>query len=293
METRKLVRTGAETYTLSLPKEWVKKNKLNKGDLLFIHQNKSYLEIRPAEGKETKEEKEVVITIDGKDISTLRRETISAYINNYNKFVFIGESLDGKLDDIRGVLNNFLALEILEHTEKRLVVKDYLDLKEFSLDNIIRRMDMLVRSIIIDSKNSFEKKAVHENLRLRDYEVDKLFFLLNRLVRSRDISPKEAISYFWIAKTLEGISDDVKEIAEEFEKAGDRAVLKKYNAVEEYYKEAVKAYMKNDKHLADKLISQRSSMIEELNQIKEKGIAARMKNIVANSRNIAKIALDS
>jgi phosphate uptake regulator len=294
METRKLVKTGAETFTLSLPKEWVRKNKLNKGDLLFICQNKGSLEIRPAEGKEKKEEKEITITIDDKDISTLRRETISAYINNNTKLSFIGESLNGKMEDIRKILHNFLALEIIEHTDKRLVVKDYLDLKEFSLDNIIRRMDMLVRSIIIDSKNSFEKKGVHENLKLRDYEVDKLFFLLNRLVRSRDISPKEAISYFWTAKTLESISDDIKEIAEEFEKTRDKKmILAKYEEIENYYKEAIKAYMKNDKQLADKLISQRTGMTKDLEKIKEKGISVRLQNIIANSRNIAKIALDS
>jgi phosphate uptake regulator len=293
METRKLVKTGAETYTLSLPKEWVKKNNLNKGDLLFLHQNKSSIEIRPAEGREEKEEKEITIQIDGRDISTLRRETISAYINNFTKFSFVGEKLNEKLDDIRKILHNFLALEIIEHTDKRLVVKDYLDLKEFSLDNIIRRMDMLVRSIIIDSKNSFEKKGVHENLKLRDYEVDKLFFLLSRLVRSRDISPKEAIAYFWIAKTLESISDDIKEIAEEFEDTKDKSIVAKYEDVESYYKEAIKAYMKNDKQLADRLISQRGRLIDELEKIKEKGIAARLKNVVANSRNIAKVALDS
>jgi phosphate uptake regulator len=293
METRKLVKTGAETYTMSLPKEWVKKNNLNKGDLLFLHQNKSSIEIRPAEGGEKKEDKEITISIDGKDVSTLRRETISAYINNFTKLSFVGENLDDKMEDIRKILHNFLALEIIEHTNKRLVVKDYLDLKEFSLDNIIRRMDMLVRSIIIDSKNSFEKKGVHENLKLRDYEVDKLFFLLNRLVRSRDISPKEAIAYFWIAKTLESISDDIKEIAEEFENTKDKSILAKYEDVESYYKEAIKAYMKNDKQLADKLISQKNVIIEELEKIKEKSIALRLQNIVANSRNIAKVALDS
>ncbi|MBW2992648.1 hypothetical protein KY345_05515 [Candidatus Woesearchaeota archaeon] len=292
METRKLVKTGAETFTLSLPKEWVKRNKLNKGDLLFINQNKSFLEIRPAEGSEEKEEKEATITIDNKDISTIRRETISAYINNFNRLTFIGESLSGKLGEIRKLLHNFLALEVIEHTDKRLVVKDYLDLKEFSLDSIIRRMDMLVRSIIIDSKNSFEKKGVHETLKLRDYEVDKLFFLLNRLLRSRDINSKQAIAYFWMAKTLESISDEIKEVSEDFEKA-DKAVLKKLEAVEDYYKEAVKAYMKKDRELADKLIAQKNEIVDDLGKIKEKAIAARLKNMTANARNIAKIALDS
>lgn len=292
METRKLVKTGAETYTLSLPKQWVKKNKLSKGDLLFINKNKDFLEIRPAEVNIEKEEKETTITIDKKDINTIRRETISAYINNFNKLMFIGDTLNEKLEDIRKILHNFLALEVIEHTEKKLVVKDYLDLKEFSFDSIIRRMDMLVRSIIIDSKNSFEKKGVHENLKLRDYEVDKLFFLLNRLLRSRDISPQQAISYFWMAKILENISDEIKEVSEDFEKSKDSGVLKEYEVVEEYYKEAVKAYMKKDRELADSLIGKKNIIFDDLDKIKEKDISAKLKNIVSGARNIAKIALD-
>ena len=137
------------------------------------------------------------------------------------------------------------------------------------------------------------KKGVHESLKLRDYEVDKLFFLLNRLVRSRDIGSKEAISYFWIAKALEGISDEVKQMAEDFEESGDKSILKKYEMVEDYYKSAVKAYMVKDRQLADKLISQKGDMVDGLGQIKEKDIAIRMKSIVAASRNIAKIALDT
>ena len=293
METRKLVRTGAETYTLSLPKEWVKRNKLNKGDLLFIAENKDTLEIRAVDKARQKETKEVTILIDNKNINTIRRETISAYINNFSQLTFAGEMLDQKLEELMKLLNNFLALEVIEQTERRLVVKDYLDLKEFSLDNIIRRMDMLVRSIMMDSKDCFEKKGLHENLKLRDYEVDKLFFLINRLLRSRDISSKEAIAYFWTAKILESISDEVKEVAEEFEKSGDKNILKKYDSVEEYYKEAVKAYMKKDRELADKMIGRKNELADEMDKIKEKEIAARLKNIVANSRNIAKIALDN
>lgn len=293
METRKLVKTGADTYTISLPKGWVRKNKLNKGDLLFIKQNAANIEVSAAEKSEEKQSKEATITIDDKDISTIRRETISAYINNFNQFTFIGGELGKKLKDIRKILHNFLALEVIEQTDKRLVVKDYLDLKEFSFDSIIRRMDMLVRSIIIDSKNSFNEKGLSENLELRDYEVDKLFFLVNRLLRSRNISSKQAIAYFWLAKTMENIADEVKEIAKDFEGSSEKDVLKNYERVEDYYKETIRAYMKKDKVLADKLISEKNKIFQELDKLKEKSTAARLKNITKYGRNIAKIALDS
>ncbi len=35
MHIRKLVKSGAASHTLSLPKDWLEKNKLKKGSLLY------------------------------------------------------------------------------------------------------------------------------------------------------------------------------------------------------------------------------------------------------------------
>lgn len=292
MQTRKLVKTGAETFTLSLPKSWIRKNNLKKGDLLFIKEKANKLEIG-AELKERKEKKEITITIDKKEINSIRREMISAYINNYNKFIFIGDNLSKKLDDIRKILHNFLALEIVEQTQTKIVVKDYLDLKEFSFDNIIRRMDMLIRSIILDSKNSFSDKEVSKSLVFRDYEVDKLFFLISRLVRSRDMSSKETIEYWWTAKNMENIADNVRDLSAKFEKTKDPSIINFYTDIESYYKDVMKAHFNKDRKLADKMIAKRGSLLDSSNAIKDKDIAAMFIAIIDWVRNIAKVALDS
>ncbi len=293
METRRLVKTGAETYTISLPKQWVKQNKLNKGDLLFLKELGNKVELS-TEAKDEKEKKEATITIDKKDVGSIRRETISAYINNSTEFVFIGDGLSKKLEDIRKILHNFLALEVVEQTQTKLVVKDYLDLKEFSLDNTLRRMDMLIKSIIADSKNALKEKGVSKSLVYRDYEVDKLFFLISRLVRSREIESKEAIEYWWMAKNLENIGDMVRDLSEKFEKLGDDFILELYDKIEEYYREAIKSHFSKDKKVADKLIANRPALLDEIDDaIEDKEIANKLKSIVNRSRNIAKIVLDS
>jgi len=294
METRKLVKTGAETYTLSLPKSWVKENKLTKGSILFIKGSAGKIEVTTAETKEEKEKKEIMIQVDNKEINTLRRETISAYINNYNEFVFFGESLNKKLEEIRKILNNFLALEIVEQTQTKMVVKDYLDMKEFSLDNIIRRMDMLARSIIIDAKEAIKDKGISKSIILRDYEVDKLFFLISRILRSRKMDSKQAIEYWWMAKNIENIADDVKELSEKFEKSeeGSKELII-YSKLEEYYKETMKAHFNKDKSLADTIIAKRAALLEETNKLENKEISCKIKSLINQTRNIAKIVLDS
>ena len=43
MQIRKLVKSGAASHTISLPIDWVNKNKLNKGDLLYIQEKNNEL----------------------------------------------------------------------------------------------------------------------------------------------------------------------------------------------------------------------------------------------------------
>ena len=90
-------------YNLVHDRVWrILNDKLKKGDILFIKDLGNKLELA-TESKEVKEKKEITITVDKKEINSLRREMISAYINNYNEFVFIGESLSKKLEDIRNM----------------------------------------------------------------------------------------------------------------------------------------------------------------------------------------------
>ena len=97
MQIRKLVKSGAASHTVALPKDWITNNKLIKGDLIYI-ENKNNELIISANTKETKkEEKEIEISIDDKNEGTIRRQTISAYIKNYNKFIFRSEEHTSEL----------------------------------------------------------------------------------------------------------------------------------------------------------------------------------------------------
>jgi phosphate uptake regulator len=283
MHIRRLVKSGAASHTISLPIEWLTKHELKKGDLLYIKEDGSNLILSKGLKEEKQELKEITIGIDDKEINTLRRETISAYINNYNIFTFIGKSLNQKLEEIKKILDNFLALEIIEQTETKLVAKDFLNLNEFSLHNTLRRMDMLTRSMLIDSK-----KGTKESLEFRDYEIDKLFFLISRLTRANlqktDQNSIESFQSWWLAKNLESISDSAKKIklnkeAKEF-----------YNKIEEYYINCITSYFKKDKQKADELIASRQELLEQSDKLEER---EHLKNIINSSRNIAKIILDS
>lgn len=293
MQIRKLVKSGESSHTISLPKEWISNNSLKKGDLLYINEENNKL-IISAEGNkdENKKEKEIVLNVDNQDTNTLRRKTISAYINNYHLFSFIGDSLNQRLEDIRKILQNFLALEIVEQADTKIVAKDFLNIKEFSLPTTIRRMDMLTRSIISDAKKG---KKESQPLQFKDYEVDKLFFLVSRLIRSHlsanstDMSNVHAHYTWWIAKNLESISDSAKNISAIFSKDIESI----YSEVENYYLECAKAYFKKDKEIADKMMEKRIDLLNKCDNVKDSESRHLLKNMVNSSRNLAKITLDS
>lgn len=287
MHIRRLVKSGTASHTIALPKEWIEKNKLKKGNLLYINEKDNQLILSAEQKEEPAKYKEITITIDNKYIGTIRRETISAYINNYNIFTFIG-NINKNIESIRRILDNFLALEIIEQTDKKLVAKDFLNLSEFSLDTTIRRMDMLTRSMLSDAKKGKqESKAIS----LMDFEVDKLFFLLSRLIRSNlknessKVNHVEALSLWWLAKNIESIADSAKYLCESLSKQE----LPLFEEAESYYKEAITSYFKKDRANADKLIMQKNILLEKSEKLKNKEL---LKQIINGSRNISKIVLD-
>ncbi|MBT3408088.1 phosphate uptake regulator PhoU [Candidatus Woesearchaeota archaeon] len=302
METRKLVKTGADTYTVSIPKKWIKANNLKKGDLIFLKPNKNCLELSTTENVDREEVKEISFNVDKKNINYLRRATISAYINNYNVFRFHGTELNEKLDDIRKILQNFLALEVTEQTNSCLVARDYLNLNEFSIANTLRRMDMIARSMIIDLKN--DDLTTLKSLEFRDYEVDKLYFLVSRLIRSilenpnnpHKLSSVETISVWWMAKNLENVADFVKKIAKEIDskKKKTKQLQDTFLKIEEYYLKTMKAYFTNNKELANTIMGERDEINEMIiNNKNTPESTIHMVQMVDHIRNIAKIMLDS
>ena len=212
MHTRRLVKSGASSYTISLPKEWLEKNKLKKGNLLYIKEKSlSELLISPQSIVEPSKVREKTINIDNKELGSIEREITSAYINNHNIIRIIGRSLIDKTKEIRRILHNFTALEIAEQGAEKIVAKDLLNLKEVSIDSTIRRMDMIIRSMmhdLIEVRNN----GISENIQFRDFDVNKLYFLLFRLIKGSLNDPVLA-SYFSInsAKALSALKTNPKE----------------------------------------------------------------------------------
>lgn len=303
---RSLVKAGQTSHTVSLPKEWLDKNNLKRGDLIYLHENgEKELLITPHLMQETPQEiKEITISIDKKEIDTIQREITSAYINNYHLINIAGENLSEHLKDIRNIIQDFVALEVVEQTNKRIVVKDLLNLDDVSIDKTIKRMDMVVRSMLQDSKGSVEKPELDESIRFRDEDVNRIYFLLFRLLKSALKNPKIAekfglsndklLSTWYLAVNVENVADCCKNISALLKKAKkDETELASstLKELEKSYLEVMKAYYNKDKSVADAVAKQRIGLLKQIDKLPQQ-YSESFKLMTTLLGNIARIVLD-
>ncbi len=222
LEFRKLIKFGNSSHVISLPNSWLKKNKLNKGNVIYLNENGNNELILSHEKKEeVVEMKEKVISLDKQSDDDVIREIISAYTNNFKKIKIVGEDLDKKYDLIRQTLPNLVAIEIIEHTSTMLVLQDFLDIESIALKKIIRRLDILIKSMLTDSRNTLQKDR-YFSLMERDKDINRLTILATRvanfyLMHPEKIKPPESLKtifqFFVIADNMERFADESKRIA--------------------------------------------------------------------------------
>jgi phosphate uptake regulator len=269
--SRRLVKAGASSHTVALPKEWLDRNKLGKGDSIVIIEKNDELQIFPSQRSVVTPTTEITITVDGKKIDSVQREVTAAYLNNYGIINLQGKSIASMAKRLREAVHDFVGLEILEQTGTRLVAKDLLNVEEVSIDRTIRRMDMMLRSLLQDAIND---EATAEGSQLRDQDINRLFFLCQRLLRRAveeptmaqrlQLSGRKTLLTWQLIHHIENIADGAARLPELLTplKECRSEALALIKQSEKYYLEAMKAFYDNDRSGADALASQWRQLTE-------------------------------
>jgi phosphate transport system protein len=265
IDFRKIIGFGKGGYVVSLPRGWINKNRLKKGDLLAIDEGSGVLIFSVNSEEEKKEEKSTTIDASGKKLERLKAEIVSAYLNNYTTIEIVSKKILTNAVEIKEILRNLAGLEIMEQTSTRLVAKDLISINEISIEGIIRRMDIIIRGMIDDCAKCIEGEDHYESIYQRDTDVNRLFYLATRVIKNglknpriskilnRD--PHQLNSDHLIVIRLEKIADRQKRIARHLrginlskETVDELGQL--YNDVKKSYLEVMKAYYTHNRDLA-------------------------------------------
>ena len=291
MNLRKLISFGKNSYIISLPKEWVDRNKLKKGDLIALDENKEGLLLTLNSKAETPEENRIVIQSESKSMDMLKTEIVSAYLDNYNVIEVISKELKTNSAAIKKMLNDLAGFEIIDQSSGRIVAKDLINVNEISIITLIRRMDNITRAMIEDIIPCFDGAKGEEDIIHRDEEVNRLHFLAERVIRSGlkdiriakslDADPLKLHSQHTVSVYVEKVADNIKSICGNvYNLKMDEKVRNELKTVflkiREAYKEVMKAFYTNDSKLALSIELKNKQLIEEcdnfLDNHKHKGL---------------------
>ena len=222
MELRKVQETGG-TYLVSIPKGWADRVGIKRGSLIAIMERPDGSLIMAPQYKLEKEASTVTIAPS----SYLEREVTGNYLLGFDTIIINGRTRLQKdvRDTVREALKRLIGLEIVEEDSGKIVLQCLLEPSSFPPEKIMRREHVFTVSMLKDVMVAFVENdsSLAKTIIERDDEVDRLYFLLVRLLRTVVLNPVlaerlqtsliDCLDYRLGANYLEGIGDQTEEIA--------------------------------------------------------------------------------
>lgn len=308
MDSRKIVAFGKNSYIVSLPISWVKENKLGKGDSVYVDALGDELKITARENEEKTEPTEIIIDTKNKDLHFIETEIVSAYLKNYDIIAIKGDNLQDTAVDIKNIVHNLAGLEILEQTKSKIMVRYLLDTKEISIETLVRRIDIICRSIIDDSIHCSSDDE-YEGIYQRDMDINRLVFLAYRVMRSALLNPRiaksmrihpiDVLTNWEIVMRLEKIGDQSKRVARHLRKLSSKKIRSEivtiYNEIKKDYADVMKAYYTKDDETAYRVATSAKKRVSACYNFLEKNhnmlalyIMTDLKSMVSYVKHIAR-----
>jgi len=273
MESRKIIQFGKSSYIVSLPKEWIKKNGLLKGDTVYINDLENGELVLTNNNLKKLEPSEYSIDLPEKSEfdEKIKREIFYAYINNYKVIKLAGAGVKDNSLKIRDFLQNLAGLEILKQTSNAIVAHDLLDVTDLSLSQMVRRVDIICRSMMKDTIECVgQDKVDYHNIYKRDEDVNRLVYLATKMIkramsdpvyaRKMKVTASDLVDYKFFLHNIERIADQCKRICRDLYKsklnAKDKKIIKDlYSSVESDYLKVMKSYYNNNRNLAHEILN--------------------------------------
>jgi len=281
---RRLQKIGS-TILVSLPKEWVDSNKLDKTSQVELETGQDSISI--SVNKETRPTKELVISYPLPKDENIVADITGAYLLGYDiiqinsKSIIPGEDRE----KIRNSMRRLVGMEIIEEDSSKINMQFLLDTTTLNPEKILKRMSSIALGMYDDVTNGLisEDKSNLKTLAKRDVEVNRQYFLLVRLIRSTLVDKRLAnifhlenidiLDYRVAANLLENAGDTIVELADFiYETSLSKELLKKTFLVVNNFsglaEKSINAFTKPDRRLAIDAIASHKKFQENLSNLR-------------------------
>lgn len=232
---------GGGTFLVSLPKEWAKKNGITKGSLLGLEEvSPRKIIIGPVENTR-KEVRDAVIGYTQANVDEIVNDLTGKYLLGYDIIRIESRSLierHGRAK-LKEAARRLIGLEIVDEDSKKITFQFLLEERGLEPEKLVRRMAKITEGMLRDIMDgcSTLDKSLFQAVGERDDELDRLYFLLVRTLRSASVRPDvlesygltitELLDYRVLASYLENIGDASNNLAGWLERIDEREFIEK------------------------------------------------------------------
>ena len=285
MELRKVQRTNSGTFFVSLPKDWAERVGLDRGTILAVSESvegRLYLDLHYDSERQPS-------SIVLKPSPYLDREIMSKYLLGYDVIRVEAKNRISPEERmlIKQASSRLIGLEIVEEDYARIVLQSLLEPAAFPPEKILRREYNIAASMHRDAISALFEGDVHlaRNVVARDDEVNRLYFLLVRILRTIIQKPNvgekmgiraiDCLDYRLCASLVEAIGDSAVEISHKALAPKDEKVTgevlqllaKFHSVVFDAQERALKAFFGRDVVLAEEVRDERKKIENMLHEI--------------------------
>ena len=270
---------------VSLPKEWIDANNLDKTNQVEIETNQNNLSIRTQLSK--RPSKEIEISYPLPKGESIVPTITGAYLLGFDIIRIVSKSPISFSDreSVRGSMRRLVGMEIIDEDATNISVQFLLDETSVNPQNILKRMSSIALGMFSDVVSSLETgdKTNLETIVNRDAEINRQYFLLVRLIRSTIMDTRLAgvynlenidiLDYRIAANTLEIAGDTVVELSESLIKSNlSKTELKKLYGfakdIEEIQTKSIDSFISNDRSLAINAITLQRNNLSKISKIR-------------------------
>ena len=282
--TRRLQRIGS-SILVSLPKEWVDANKLDKSAQVEIETIQNNLSIRTQQSKRPSKEIEISYPLPkGENIVA---NITGAYLLGYDIIRIIGKSPISITDreSVRASMRRLVGMEIIDEDATNISVQFLLDETSVNPQNILKRMSSIAIGMFSDVLLSLkiDDKTNLETISNRDTEINRQYFLLVRLIRSTIMDTRLAgifnlenidiLDYRIAANTLESAGDTIVELSQsllksDLSKTEQKKLYDFAKDIEEIQVKSIDSFISNNRSLAIDAITLQQNNSEKISKIR-------------------------
>lgn len=270
---------------VSLPKDWIDANNLEKGSQVELETGQNSISITA--NKEQRQTKELKISYPLPGEENIVADITGAYLLGYDLIrITSGSTIPGEdREKIRNSMRRLVGMEIVEEDSSNINMQFLLDSTTLNPEKILKRMSSIALGMFDDILNGLisDDKTTLQTLSYRDVEVNRQYFLLVRLIRSTLVDTRlssvfnleniDVLDYRIAANLLENVGDTIVELAESiYDSSVSKEQLKKIHDIskdfEKQAEKSIDAFIKHDRRMAIEAISLHKEYQKKLSKLK-------------------------